>query len=187
MRHQRLARDDYHERSGIWFGDLSLARGSRTVPVSVHRNAFGVTMMHSTVVVTIGTLLLGSFLLPVLAVQATAQLPQGKALYSRHCASCHGRNLEGQPDWRRRKPDGRLPAPPHDSTGHTWHHSDDHLFQITKLGTEAIVGGGYKSDMPGFGDVMSDEEIRAVLEYIKSTWPQNIQRRHDLLNGRKAP
>ena len=68
-----------------------------------------------------------------------------------------------------------------------WHHSDDHLFQITKLGTEAIVGGGYKSDMPGFGDVMMDEEIRAVLEYIKSTWPQNIQRRHDLLNGRKAP
>jgi hypothetical protein len=27
-----------------------------------------------------------------------------------------------------RKPDGKLPAPPHDASGHTWHHADAQLF-----------------------------------------------------------
>ena len=114
----------------------------------------------------------------------SARLAEGETLYVKHCASCHGANLEGQPNWRQRKPDGRLPAPPHDETGHTWHHPDAQLLKITKLGTEAIVGGGYKSDMLGFAGVMSDREIGAVLAYIKSTWPERIRRRHDAMNGR---
>ena len=51
-------------------------------------------------------------------------LATGKAVYERHCAACHGANLEGQPNWRSRDPSGRLPAPPHDASGHTWHHPD---------------------------------------------------------------
>ncbi len=98
--------------------------------------------------------------------------PDGAALYAGHCASCHGAQLEGQPDWRERGPDGRLPAPPHDASGHTWHHPDALLERIVRDGTAAVVGGGYQSDMPGFGDVLSDAEIRAVLDYIKSTWPE---------------
>lgn len=97
---------------------------------------------------------------------------QGRQIYSDRCAACHGSDLEGQPDWRSPLPSGRLPAPPHDASGHTWHHSDQVLFRIVKDGTAAIVGGGYESDMPGFGDVLSDAEIRAVLAYIKSTWPE---------------
>ncbi len=116
------------------------------------------------------------------AVAATS----GKDLYMTHCASCHGANLEGQPNWRERKPDGRLPAPPHDASGHTWHHSDELLLRITKLGTEVIVGGGYKSDMRGFGDLLSDGEIRAVLGYIKSTWPERIRKRHDAMGKRAS-
>lgn len=46
------------------------------------------------------------------------------------------------------------------------------LFRIVKEGTAAVVGGGYESDMPGFGDVLSDAEIRTVLDYIKSTWAE---------------
>lgn len=94
----------------------------------------------------------------------------GQALYLEHCASCHGINLEGQPNWMQRKPDGRMPGPPHDATGHTWHHSDDQLFRIVKQGPGALMPG-YESDMPGFGDVLADGDIRAILEYIKSTWP----------------
>ena len=99
-------------------------------------------------------------------------IKQGRQVYADQCAVCHGAQLEGQPDWRSPLPSGRLPAPPHDETGHTWHHRDDILFRIVKEGTAAIVGGGYESDMPGFGDVLSDAEIRAVLAYIKSTWPE---------------
>ena len=96
----------------------------------------------------------------------------GRAVYEAQCAACHGAELEGQPDWRSPLPSGRLPAPPHDASGHTWHHSDDVLFRIVKEGTAAIVGSGYESDMSGFGNVLTDAEIRAVLAYIKSTWPE---------------
>ena len=106
------------------------------------------------------------------AASSAEVIEQGRQIYADQCASCHGAQLEGQPDWKTPLPSGRLPAPPHDAGGHTWHHPDDILFRIVKEGTAAIVGGGYKSDMPGFADLLSDAEIRAVLAYIKSTWPE---------------
>jgi len=102
----------------------------------------------------------------------------GAPLYQAHCASCHGANLEGQPDWRRRLANGRLPAPPHDESGHTWHHPDNMLFEITKYGTAALLPEGYETDMGGYEHILSDEEIRAVIAYIKSTWPDQIRQRH---------
>lgn len=95
----------------------------------------------------------------------------GETVYARQCASCHGTNLEGQPEWRRRLPNGRLPAPPHDESGHTWHHPDHVLFAITKNGLVAPhAPEGHESDMPAFGGKLSDAEIWAVLAYIKSRW-----------------
>lgn len=111
-----------------------------------------------------------------------AQVALGKAVYAENCASCHGANLEGQPDWRSRKADGRMPAPPHDATGHTWHHPDGTLFGITKQGVAAFAPPGYESDMPAFGGVLTDEQIWAVLAYIKSSWPEDIQRRHTTIS-----
>lgn len=124
---------------------------------------------------------------PAIAAEKTEMRTKaGAIIYRRHCASCHGKKLEGQPNWRKRKPNGRLPAPPHDASGHTWHHSDKQLFRITKEGTTAIVGDGYKSDMPGFKYALSDEEIQAVITFIKSTWPEQIRRRQNRLNRRRT-
>ncbi len=96
----------------------------------------------------------------------------GEQVYQVHCASCHGANLEGQPDWRTRDASGLLPAPPHDANGHTWHHSDGQLFGITKHGLAEMIGDdSYKTMMPIYKDILSDEEIIAVLSFIKSTWP----------------
>lgn len=108
----------------------------------------------------------------------------GRALYVSHCAACHGGKLEGQPDWRERRPDGRLPAPPHDETGHTWHHPDEVLFDITRNGLVPgrLAPEGYESDMPAYAGILSDEEIVAVLAYIKSTWPSEIVELHDEVN-----
>ncbi len=100
---------------------------------------------------------------------------RGSVVYAESCASCHGPNLEGQPNWREKNAEGKLPASPHDETGHTWHHGDAQLFDITKRGTEAIVGGDYESDMRGFADELDDSDIWAVLAFIKSQWPQDIQ------------
>ncbi len=107
-----------------------------------------------------------------------AQVSRGKSVYAQHCTSCHGALLEGQPNWREKLPSGRMPAPPHDASGHTWHHPDSVLFGITKQG---LVPGkyappGYQSDMPAFAGTLSDEEIWAVLAYIKSSWPPEIRK-----------
>ena len=110
----------------------------------------------------------------------------GQRVYAAECASCHGADLEGQPNWRERRADGRLPAPPHDATGHTWHHPDAQLIALTKYGPAAMAGGGYESDMPAYEEKLSDQEIVAVLSYIKSTWPAEIRARHDALNARAA-
>lgn len=103
---------------------------------------------------------------------SASMIAQGQAVYADNCAACHGASLEGQPDWRMPLPSGRLPAPPHDASGHTWHHPDAILLRIIREGTGAVVGGGYESDMPGFADVLSEDEVRAVLAYIQSTWPE---------------
>lgn len=101
----------------------------------------------------------------------SAKVALGAKVYAQHCAACHGARLEGQPNWRGRGPDGRLPAPPHDESGHTWHHPDRMLFAITKSGlVPPYAPKGYESDMPAFGGKLSDEEIWTVLAYIKSHW-----------------
>lgn len=108
---------------------------------------------------------------------------RGKVVYDQACAVCHGLKLEGQPNWRERLPSGRLPAPPHDESGHTWHHSDAHLFKVTKYGVAASAPPGYQTDMPGFEDQLSDDDIIASLAYIKSSWPAQTQKRHNSING----
>jgi hypothetical protein len=81
-----------------------------------------------------------------------------------------------------------LPAPPHDASGHTWHHSDAELFLITKKGMAALVPD-YPSSMPGFEGMLTDGEITAVLEFIKSTWPdrERTYQRNRTLASRGAP
>lgn len=103
----------------------------------------------------------------------------GQALYAANCASCHGEELQGQPDWRSPNDDGTLPAPPHDPSGHTWHHGDGLLFDYTKQGGQAALAArgvlGFSSGMPGFGQSLSDQQIWDILAYIKSTWPEDIR------------
>lgn len=111
----------------------------------------------------------------------------GKNIYKENCASCHGINLEGQPDWMQPGVDQLLPAPPHDETGHTWHHSDEILFGITKHGVAKFLNlKNYKTNMPAYENTLSDEEIIAVLSYIKSTWPEDMRKRHDEMNAQRA-
>lgn len=99
----------------------------------------------------------------------------GRQVYEAQCASCHGVNLEGQAGWKEPNPDGSFRAPPHDETGHTWHHNDAYLVESIKLGGARLPADQGVSAMPGYENVLSDEEISAVLAYIKSTWPSDIR------------
>lgn len=113
------------------------------------------------------------------------QVERGHLVYKRFCASCHGANLEGQANWRIRKPDGKLPAPPHDETGHTWHHPDDMLFGIIKYGVvPPYAPENYPSDMPAWGSALSDDDILAVIAYIKSRWPAETRKIQEDINAK---
>ena len=91
---------------------------------------------------------------------------QGEILYAQYCAKCHGANLEGAPNWKQRLPDSSLPPPPHDSSGHTWHHSDEVLIRITENGGDPADN----SKMTAFKGQLSRGEVSAILEFIKSRW-----------------
>ena len=107
----------------------------------------------------------------------------GALIYAQQCAACHGAKGEGQPNWRDQGPDGLLPAPPHDPSGHTWHHPDEQLFAITKHGLAKLIAQpDYRTAMPIYEGVLSDGEIVAVLSWIKAQWPPDVQRRHDEIN-----
>ncbi len=103
---------------------------------------------------------------------AAAGTVDGKVLYQTRCASCHGARGEGQPDWKSKKANGTYPAPPHDPSGHTWHHADGLLFRIVRDGGQAAAGPGFTSAMPAWKDTLTDAQIRSTLEYIKTLWGQ---------------
>jgi mono/diheme cytochrome c family protein len=109
-----------------------------------------------------------------------AALRTGAAVYEARCASCHGSRGEGAAGWTRPGPGGVYPAPPHDSTGHTWHHADGLLYRIVTRGTAAATGDtlhAARYAMPGFDSTLSPREIHAVITYLKAGWTPAQRRR----------
>lgn len=95
----------------------------------------------------------------------------GKQVYMAHCASCHGRYLQGQPLWQLADQNFHRRAPAHDQTGHTWLHGDEELLFITKFGHFADVEETEASAMPAFEAVLDDHDILAAIAFIKARWP----------------
>ena len=114
---------------------------------------------------------------------------EGAAVYQKHCASCHGERGEGAANWKLPGPDGAYPAPPHDSTGHTWHHADGLLYRIVSSGTARAVSdttGSSRYGMPPFDSTLSAREIHAVIIFLKTKWTP-VQRKHQAEASREDP
>lgn len=140
---------------------------------------FGTTGVLISVGVVGGIIVITIFELgrmPALDATAAANVETGRRVYAEACASCHGISLEGQSNWQERSLNGRLPAPPLGASGQSWRHTDQTLFAITKKGPAAYPHG-YQTDMPAFGQRLTDEEIAATLAFIKSTWPADMRAR----------
>jgi mono/diheme cytochrome c family protein len=98
-----------------------------------------------------------------------AQVDAGRALFQEHCASCHGANAEGTPDWKKRGPDGKYPPPPLNGTGHAWHHSMSVLKRTIDRG--GVPLGGW---MPAFKGKFTEAEKEALIAFIQSHWPDEV-------------
>ena len=97
--------------------------------------------------------------------QATA----GQALYRANCAECHRDDAAGHPDWRRRDAAGRLPPPPLNGSGHTWHHPLSHLRLVVREG-----GARWEGTMPGFATRLDGKQIDTILAWAQSHWRDEI-------------
>ena len=109
------------------------------------------------------------------------QILLGKTVYQNNCSSCHKVNLAGVTQWKIRNDTGNLPAPPLNGNGHAWHHHDKMLFKIIKYGTGSFVEN-YKGNMKAYKDKLSDEEIIAVIAYMKSFWPKDKYEKQIMLS-----
>jgi hypothetical protein len=106
----------------------------------------------------------------------------GKRIYLGHCASCHGRNLQGQPLWQLIDEFAGRRAPAHDETGHTWQHSDEDIFYMIKFGRFSTAPADIVSFMPAFERVLGDSEILGVMAFIKARWPISLRISQATLN-----
>jgi S-disulfanyl-L-cysteine oxidoreductase SoxD len=116
----------------------------------------------------------------------SATVMLGKKIYLGHCASCHGRNLQGQPLWQLIDEYVGRRAPAHDETGHTWQHSDEDIFYMIKYGRFPSMPDDIVSFMPAFDGVLGDREILSVMAFIKARWPIGLRASQAMLNPGRA-
>ena len=114
------------------------------------------------------------------------QFETGRKIYEENCASCHGAESEGAPNWREPDAMGELPAPPHGPDGHTWRHSDALLREMIREGYRDPFNRTDRLTMPPFGDFLEPAEIRAVIAYLKTLWTPE-QRRFQWEESQKTP
>jgi mono/diheme cytochrome c family protein len=102
-------------------------------------------------------------------VRDVAQIARGGKIFQQNCASCHGEQAQGAPNWHTPGADGKYPAPALNGTAHTWHHPMAALKHTINQGTLAIGG-----NMPGWKDKLTAGEIDDVLAWIQAKWPDEI-------------
>ena len=98
----------------------------------------------------------------------------GESVFNKNCISCHGSQGVGIKNWKVKDENGNYPAPPLNGTAHTWHHSPAQLlYTINNGGVE--MGG----QMPAFSERLNEQEKLALIEYMYSLWPSEIQKKYD--------
>lgn len=94
------------------------------------------------------------------------QVNQGKLVFERNCAVCHGEYAEGMyADWKVKLADGSFPPPPLNGTAHAWHHPMSVLMSVINEGGTALGG-----KMPGFEKQLTDSEKHAAIAYFQHYW-----------------
>lgn len=96
---------------------------------------------------------------------STLAVAKGKTLYNANCSACHGIKGSGVIDDKSET----FLAPPLDESSHAWHHTDDDLVDV-------ILNGSPRNPvMIAWKSILSEDDARAIVAYIKSLWSQKIR------------
>jgi cytochrome c oxidase cbb3-type subunit 3 len=97
-------------------------------------------------------ILMGAGLFVAGTIFRAAPPPDGAALYKQKCAMCHGAEAKGYP---------AIKTP--NLTDPTWQNKakDNDIAEVVKHGKKGTA-------MPAFGDKLKDDEIKALVGYIRS-------------------
>ncbi|MBW3620768.1 MAG: cytochrome c [Actinobacteria bacterium] len=91
-------------------------------------------------------------------------IARGQEIYEASCVGCHGGPTGGEIN--------EIP-PRHNAEGHTWHHGDCILEEIIRDGPEPRPEAPEDfPTMPAFADELRDDDIAAVLAYIRTWWTE---------------
>jgi cbb3-type cytochrome c oxidase subunit III len=95
-----------------------------------------------------------------------ASIEEGRKIYLRNCASCHGPSGKG---------DGSMAlggSTPADLTDDKWDHgsTDGEIF--------VVIRDGVSADMEGYKDKLSEKQIWQVINYIRSIGPKDPVKDH---------
>lgn len=97
------------------------------------------------------------------------QLNKGNHLFKKHCSVCHGHNAESIPNWKQLDANNNYPPPPLNGSAHSWHHDLPLLRKTIQQGGKRLGGV-----MPAFDQILSADEIDAVIAFFQSLWPQEV-------------
>ena len=96
---------------------------------------------------------------------STTTVAKGETLYNTNCSICHGIKGSGVIDEKSRT----FLAPPLDDSAHAWHHTDDNLVDVILNGSPRNPG------MIAWKSILSEDDARAIVAYIKSIWSQKAR------------
>ena len=99
-------------------------------------------------------------------------LSRGAALYTQHCATCHGDNGQGLQESDSLQSQGKVQIPALAGNRAVSLSSSANLVRIILAGGYApsTAGNPHPYGMPPFVHVLGDEEIAAVATYIRASW-----------------
>lgn len=97
------------------------------------------------------------------------KVARGERIFLENCSECHGKNAEGDQNWREKGDDGKYPPPPLNGTAHAWHHPNKGLQEYVKFGSRDPKG-----NMKGFEGKLSEEEIDDAIAFFQSKWSEDI-------------
>ena len=101
---------------------------------------------------------------------SSEQVATGGKLFTTYCTACHGKQAEGQANWKILDSNGKLPAPPLNGSAHSWHHT---LYDLRKKILEGSSGNSWGT-MPPWQDLLTEEQIQSLIAYFQSLWPETV-------------